>query len=63
MHHKLLLGDPENIEEMPGVIAQHRRTNEILEDVRDALSRINWILLSSFLLALVALVFKNLPQK
>lgn len=68
IHHKVLFGDPENMKEMPGVIAEQARmsfeqgrTNEILTEVRDSLSKINWLLISAFVLAIIGLVFKNLP--
>ncbi len=68
IHDILLRGDPENMKESPGVMADHQRlsyelgrTNEILTEVRDSLSKINWLLISAFFVGLVALVFKTIP--
>jgi len=66
IHDRLLRGDPENMKESPGLISDHirfsyelGRTNEILTEVRDSLGRINWMLISAFVLGLIALVFKT----
>lgn len=59
MHHRLLMGDPENPKDMPGIIAEQRRTNEILGEVKDALSRINWLIIGGFIVALGSLVIKG----
>jgi hypothetical protein len=66
LHHKVLFGDPERLNEMPGVIAEQssmkieqRRTNEILMEVRNALIWIVGIVLSGVILAVLALIFKQ----
>ena len=68
MHHRAIFGNPDDMKDAPGIIAdisrisfQQGRTNEILGEVRDSLGRINWLLISAFVLALIAVVFKNLP--
>jgi len=66
LHHRAIYGDPHDMKEAPGLIAdislirfEQGRTNEILTEVRDSLARINWILVSAFILALIGVVFKN----
>jgi len=68
MHHKAIYGDPDNMREAPGLFAEQARmsfeqarTNEILIELRDSLMRINWLLISAFVVGLIAVVFKNLP--
>jgi len=62
LHHKVLFGDPNRMDEMPGIIAQHRRTNEILTEVRDSLSRINWLIIAGFVTAIGSTIYKSLHQ-
>ncbi len=66
LHDKVLFGDPENIDERPGVIAEQRRqssvqmrTNEILTEVRNAVMWIVGIVLTGFVTAVMALVYKT----
>lgn len=66
LHDRVLFGDPENISEKPGVIAEQRRmsqeqkrTNEILMEVRNSLIWIVGIVLSGVLTAVLALVYKG----
>lgn len=65
LHHKVLFGDPDDIKEKPGLIADHaimsikqERTNEILMEVRNALLWGVGIILAGFLTAVLALVYR-----
>jgi len=67
MHHRAIFGNPDDLKDAPGIIAdisrisfQQERTNEILMEVRDSLSRINWLLISAFVVALIAVVFRGM---
>lgn len=66
LHHKLLLGDPENLKEQPGLIVEHAKTADILVQTNKTLAEIRnvgiWvfgIILTGFLTAVMALVFKG----
>ncbi len=59
LHHRLLLGNPENMKEMPGIVAEQMRTNEILTKLTETVSRINWMIVTGFVMALGALVIKG----
>lgn len=59
VHHKVLFGDPENMKEMPGIVSEQMRTNEILSELRAVVMRINWLLITGFLMALGSLVIKG----
>lgn len=72
LHHRLLLGDPENLKVQPGIIVEHARTAEefrtALRDANKTLSEIRnvgiWvfgIILTGFLTAVMALVYKGHP--
>lgn len=62
---KAVWGDRENIKGAPGIIAEQSRmsaelarTNEILTELRNAVLWINRLLVTGFITALIALVFK-----
>lgn len=59
-HDKVLYGDRER----PGIIAQHIRTNEILTEVRGDLRRVNWLILSGVILAVLNMlhIVPDLPR-
>lgn len=66
LHDILLRGDPKNLNDSPGVIAEQRRmgqeqarTNEILTELRGDLRRINWMILAGFITALLSTVWKG----
>lgn len=59
LHHVLLLGNPHNMKEQPGIVSEQMRTNEILTELRGVVVRINWLLISGFIVALGALVIKG----
>ena len=66
MHHRAIFGNPDDMKDAPGIIAdisrisfQQGRTNEILGEVRDSLGRINWLLVAGFLTAIMAVIFKG----
>ena len=66
LHHKVLFGDPANIKESPGVIAdqmrmglEQARTNEILMELRNAVLWIVGLILTGFVTALLALVYRT----
>lgn len=56
---KAVFGDRHNPKETPGVIAELTQMNLTLIDVRDAMRRINWILVTAFVTSLCVLVFKS----
>ncbi len=65
-HDKMLRGDPDNINEKPGVIAEQRlmaveqkRTNEILMELRNAVMWIVGLVVSGFVTAVLALVYRG----
>lgn len=65
LHHKVLFGDPERIQEQPGLITDHaitsmkmERTNEILTEMRNAMIWGVGIILAGFLTAVMALVYR-----
>ena len=66
LHHRVLFGDPENIKEQPGLLADHaimsikqERTNEILMEVRNALLWVVGIIMTGFVTAVLALVYRG----
>ncbi len=66
LHHKVLFGDPSNIKESPGVIAdqmrmgfEQARTNEILTELRNAVLWIVGLILTGVVTAVLALVYKT----
>lgn len=68
LHDRLLRGNPENIKDEPGVIAEQRlmsmeqkRTNEILLELRSAVLWIVGLVMTGFVTALIALVYKGHP--
>lgn len=60
---KAVFGSRENPKETPGVISELAQMNTILMEMRDAMRRINWILITAFVTALCVLVFKNAPTQ
>jgi len=68
LHHKLLLGDPENLKEQPGLIVEHARTadallmaNKTLGEIRTVVIWVFGIILTGFLTAVMALVYLGHP--
>lgn len=53
-----VFGNPENPKETPGVISELAQMNLTLIDVRDAMRRVNWILITAFVTALCVIVFR-----
>ena len=70
-HDVLLLGDPKNPRERPGLVhefdllvKEQKTTNEILQSLRSELKRMVRLVLGAFVTALLAMVFRgagNLP--
>jgi galactokinase/mevalonate kinase-like predicted kinase len=65
LHHRTLFGDPSNYRDAPGVIAdqmkmsrEQERTNEILTELRDAVMRINWMIIAGFITAIGSVIYK-----
>jgi len=72
LHHKLLLGDPENLKEQPGLIVEHARTaeefrtslreaNKTLSEIRNVGIWMFGIILTGFLTAVMAMVYRVHP--
>ncbi len=66
LHDKLLRGDPENFKEQPGLIVEHARTADALQQTNKTLMEIRnvaiWvfgIILTGFLTAVMALVYRG----
>lgn len=59
LHHEVLFGDPQNMKDQPGIVFEQMRTNEILTELRGIVVRINWLLVSGFIIAVGALVIKG----
>ncbi len=66
LHHRALFGDPDNIKEQPGVIAdivtmsvEQERTNEILTEVRNGILCIVALVMTGFVTALLTIVYKH----
>ena len=69
LHHRLLLGNPENLKEQPGLIVEHARTadefrnsfkeqNKTLSEIRSVGIWVFGIILTGFMTAVMALVYK-----
>lgn len=58
LHHKILMGDPLD-KDVPGVVQEMRRANETLGEMKDALKRINWLIVAGFVTALLNVVLKK----
>lgn len=54
-----VFGDRDNMTEKPGIIAELRQMNATMTEVSGSMKRINWIVLTAFITALVALVVKG----
>ena len=68
LHDRLLRGDPANLKDQPGLIMEHARTADILVQTNKTLAEIRnvgiWvfgIILTGFLTAVMALVYKGHP--
>ena len=66
--YKAVFGDPANLKQSPGVIAENALTsfqlklmNETLTDIKKSMGRINWIVLAGVLTALLNLVLRPGP--
>ena len=54
-----VFGDRDNMQEKPGIISELRQMNATMTEVSGSMKRINWIVLTAFITALVALVVKG----
>jgi hypothetical protein len=54
-----VFGDRDNMRENPGIISELRQMNATMTEVSGSMKRINWIVLTAFITALVALVIKG----
>lgn len=54
-----VFGDRDNMTEKPGIISELRQMNATMTEVSGSMKRINWIVLTAFITALVALVVKG----
>jgi len=61
LHHKLLLGDPENFEDQPGLLVGMKEANKTLSEIRMLGIAAIGIILSGFLTAVMALVYRVHP--
>lgn len=57
-----VFGNPDNLKEVPGIVSELAQMTTVLTEMRDSLRRINMVLVSGFLTALMAMVFKGLSQ-
>lgn len=54
-----VFGDRDNMTEKPGIISELRQMNATMTEVSGSMKRINWIVLTAFITALVAVVIKG----
>lgn len=66
LHHRVLFGNPENIKEQPGLLADHaimsikqQTTNDILMELRGWIIAGVGVIMLGFLTAVIALVYKG----
>ena len=59
LHHKLLLGDPENFEDQPGLMVGMKEANKTLSEIRAVAICALGVILTGFLTAVVAMVYKH----
>lgn len=58
--NKAVFGDRENPKATPGIISELAQMNVTLLELRDAMRRLNWMIILAFVSALCAVVFKGL---
>lgn len=65
---KVLFGDPEKLKDQPGVITETtlmsvelKTMNETLKDIQKSMNRINWIILTGVIVALLNTVIRSGP--
>lgn len=61
LHHKLLLGDPENFNDQPGLLVGMKEANKTLAEIRTIGIAAIGIILSGFLTSLMYLVYQAHP--
>jgi len=54
-----VFGNRDNMKDEPGIIAELRQMNATMMEVSGSMKRINWIVLTGFITALVAIVVKG----
>lgn len=57
---KAVFGDRHNPKETPGIISELSQMNVSMIEIRDAMRRINWLLITAFVTSLCVMVFKGL---
>lgn len=57
---KAVFGDREDMKKKPGIVFELARTNDLLTELNATVRRINWLIITSVITGLVAVLFDRI---